>query len=179
MRYILPGIKTLAQHIQQLITDPNHYRPKQCATCGKSGLWCHGTYGLKADRENPSTHSLNPILIPRFYCPSCYRTCSVLPECIPPRRWYLWAIQQATLLAVFLGKSIYHSAREHLPSRFTVSRWFNRLVEQFHHHRFHLSAHLAQLGYTDSFEAFWQACFQKLNLSGAMCLLNQAGVVVP
>lgn len=179
MRDILPGIKTLVQHIQQLFSDPNRYRPTQCATCGKSGLWCHGSYERKADRENPGSHSLNPILIPRFYCPSCRHTCSVLPECIPPRRWYVWVVQQAALLVVFSGKSSYYSARCHLPSRFTVRRWLNRLVEQFHDHRFHLSAYLAQLGYADSFGAFWQACFEKLSLSGAMCLLNQAGVIIP
>lgn len=179
MRHILPGIITLVQHIQLLFSDPNHYRPKQCATCGKSGLWCHGTYARKADRENPATDSLNPILIPRFYCSSCCHTCSALPECIPPRRWYLWTIQQAALLVVFSGQSIYFSARHSLPSRFTVRRWLDHLTEQFHLHHFHLRTHHATLGYADSFEVFWRACFTQLSLSGAMCLLNQSGVMVP
>ena len=179
MRYIVPGIQTLGQHIHHLFSDPNHYRPKLCSSCGKSGLWCHGTYERKADRERPSSDSLNPILIPRFYCSNCRHTCSTLPECIPPRRWYLWSIQQATLLFILSGHSIYHSSRVHLPSRFTVSRWFNRLVEQFHHHRFHLSSYLPQLGYTDSFASFWQTCLTQLSLEGVMCLLNQTGLIVP
>jgi len=179
MRPIVSGITTLVQHMQQLFVDPDRYRPKQCVSCGRAGLWCHGSYERQSDRENPSASSLNPILIPRFYCPDCCHTCSTLPECIPPHRWYLWSIQQAALLIVLSGKSIHHSARHCLPSRFSVSRWYHRLVEQFQHHRLHLSASLPSLGYKNNFATYWQTCFAQLNLSGAMFMLNQAEVMIP
>ena len=80
------------------------FRPKFCPHCGHNKLWPHGTYDRKADRSNSAEPTLNPIKISRYICCKCHRTCSQLPECIPPRRWYLWSIQQTAILLVLMGK---------------------------------------------------------------------------
>lgn len=105
MQVILSGFDCLNQHIKQLNEDPDCYRPSRCPSCGKAGLWCHGRYPRWPGRNLDDRH-LNPVFIPRFICPECGKTCSVLPECIPPRRWYLWAIQQMVLSAIVVGRSI-------------------------------------------------------------------------
>ncbi len=56
--------------------------------------------------KNNSDSSLNPLKIQRYYCPSCRKTMSVLPECIPRNRWYLWSVQQVILLLFVQGVSI-------------------------------------------------------------------------
>lgn len=179
MRDIIPGIKTLIQHIQQWRSDPERYCPERCRRCGYAGQHHHGTYPRKADRENAGDHNLNPVLIPRFYCPHCHHTCSVLPECIPPRRWYLWSIQQAALLWVLQGGSFSQAARTHQPSRRTIRRWVQRLAEHFELHAFHLRSQLAQLGRFEQLKDFWSACFDHFSLAQAMYLLNQSGVLIP
>lgn len=88
MRSILSNIESLYQHNQTRSDNIEAYRPQQCPHCGKAGVWRHGDYLRKADYENSGLESLNPVAIPRFYCPHCGRTCSVLPACIPPHRHY-------------------------------------------------------------------------------------------
>jgi transposase-like protein len=105
MRNIIANIEALAQHLKTFYSNPELYRPDACPNCGSSSLWCHGVYFRKADRSGSGETSLNPTPIPRFYCAACKRTCSVLPECLPARRWYLWATQQLVLLMVLSGLS--------------------------------------------------------------------------
>ena len=88
MYRILPGIDSLKQHREVLAAEPERYCPERCPHCGQAGLWAHGTYPRKADREGVGDESLNPVAIPRFFCPTCRHTCSRLPECVAPRRWY-------------------------------------------------------------------------------------------
>jgi len=54
MRHIVPGIATLAQHLKQIKEAPETYRPERCPHCGKAGVWGHGTYTRKSDRESRS-----------------------------------------------------------------------------------------------------------------------------
>lgn len=179
MKNILPGISTLDQHVKLVTTIPEDYRPATCPYCGKAGLHLHGGYLRKADRDG-SLPKDAIILIPRFQCPNCQRTCSVLPECIPPRRWYLWNdFQQVAIAAVLMGKSLAATAKKIIPSRHTVSRWFNQLYEKFDNHNNVLRQHIADLGRFSAFEDFWPACFAKISLSEAMLLCNGAGVNVP
>ena len=103
MHRIVNAIATLQAHLEKWAHTPQDYRPKQCPHCGLAGLWGHGHYDRKADRD-PGT--LNPIPIPRFFCRGCRRTCSRLPSCIAPRRWYLWSVQQAVLLCLLSGISL-------------------------------------------------------------------------
>ena len=86
---IVSGIATLHQHRETLGRAPDAYRPAACPHGGLGGLWSHGGYQRKADRAPRSLE--NPVPIPRFLCRGCQRTCSRLPACIAPRRWYDWA----------------------------------------------------------------------------------------
>lgn len=178
MVWILSDIVSLRQYI--MIFEKKEFADNErCSHCGKSGLWRHGSYARKADRTSKPRESLNPILIQRYYCPSCRKTCSVMPECIPPHRWYLWSIQQAALTLLLAGKSLRAIAQEIAPSRRTVGRWINRFKEQFHFHKDVLCTHAVDLGRTTGFTDFWQACFGQMSLAQAMRLCHVAGVFIP
>ena len=57
MDRILPGVCSLEQHQQCLGEEPERYRPERCPGCGKAGLWAHGAYRRKADREGAGAAS--------------------------------------------------------------------------------------------------------------------------
>jgi hypothetical protein len=95
MQRIVGSISSLAQHMIAVVTDAELYRPDACPHCRRAGVWRHGCYHRKADRSAGSGESLNPVPVLRFLCRACARTCSRLPACIAPRRWYDWAVQQA------------------------------------------------------------------------------------
>jgi len=179
MRKIVADISSLLQHIIELNKNIERYRPESCSYCGSMKLRRHGYYTRKADRENAGESNYNPVKIARFYCPGCRRTCSVLPECIPPRRWYLWRIQQSCIGLVLGGKSFIQVEKQTLPSRWTISRWINKLKEQFGLHTFHLKSCISELGHSNSFERFWKNCLEKMSLSKAMLILNNLGVIIP
>jgi transposase-like protein len=143
MAPILSGIVTLFQYLNVLKNEPETLRPERCPFCGKLHPWIHGSYPRKADRSCNGKESLNPIYIQRYFCSGCSRTCSVLPEAIPPKRWYLWQAQEAVLLLLLAGKNIYATAKEVMPSRHTISRWLARFVEQLHFHKDVLCNHRA------------------------------------
>ena len=98
MSRIVSGIDSLQQHIDTLRSTPEIYRPRHCPNCGHGSLWHHGYYSRKAGRRPESIDEcLNPIPIPRYLCSSCRHSCSRLPSCIAPRRWYSWLLQQQAL----------------------------------------------------------------------------------
>lgn len=179
MRPIVSGIHELFQYIRAIKDDPAQFRPEQCPHCGRQGLRCHGHYDRKADRENLANSSLNPIWIYRFYCASCRRTCSVLPECIAPHRWYQWKIQQAVVLLCLSNVSQYKVSQKLSASRFTISRWLSQLKSRFHEHACHLKSIFSWLGYTSGFIEFWQTYLSRSRLSTAMLLLNNCGIIIP
>jgi len=176
MALILTGSTTLEQHVSRLQSDPESYRPARCPHCGRAGPWCHGHYPRKADRD---TGHLNPIVIPRFRCPHCRATCSVLPECIPPRRWYLWAVQAVVLVGVLAGASLRRLSRALAPGRHTMRRWMARWRAGFPLHAFHLRNRLPELGRHPDMAAFWPATLACLSLGGAMHRLHLDGVAIP
>jgi len=176
MQHIVANLTTLEQYLKAQKETPEIFRPDRCPSCGKEGLWIHGSYDRKADR---SSGSHDPIHIFRFLCPWCHKTCSSIPELISPRRWYFWCIQQAALALVLAGESIAAVAREIVLSRHTVSRWMGRLKERFRFHKDVLCQHFINLGRTDDFAGFWPACFSKIPLSQAMLFCHVAGVNVP
>ncbi|MDP3706347.1 MAG: DUF6431 domain-containing protein [Legionellaceae bacterium] len=180
MRVILPDIATLEQYCFKQTTQSIELRPQECWFCGMAGLHCHATYERQSDRENKGRDSLNPVIIQRYICPYCRKTCSVLPECIPPRRWYPWPIQQAILLACLLGKSLNEISRQHIPSRSTCKRWWDWLQERFHDLAHELKSLFPdELGRCPDFLSFWSSCIKKMNLSKAMWYCHQSGVIVP
>ncbi len=179
MAHILTGILSLGQHILQLSHDPQAYRPPRCPCCKGAKLWPHGFYLRKACRLPSSKHANDPIQIPRFLCPNCGKTCSSLPECIPPRRWYLWSLQQAVLADLLKGHSLNKVCKRYLPCRQTCRRWWLQLQSQFVLHADRLRSRFVALGRLSSFKAFWQGCLDKMPLSKAMYLLHQDGVNIP
>ena len=106
MNRILGTITTLDQHIVELANGGDAYRPANCPYCQVGGLWHHGCYHRKADRSVAGSEPrANAVAILRFLCNACLRTCSRLPACIAPRRWYDWAMQQIVLLLLLTGGS--------------------------------------------------------------------------
>ncbi len=178
MATILPDILGLAQHIKTVISNAAFYRPA-CPYCGIVGMWAHGFYYRKTDRDRSSEHLLNPIPIPRFFCPHCEKTTSVLPECIAPRRWYLWEVQQAVFLQALLGKSLRAINLLTSISRSTCRRWWRWFQEKFLLHGSVLRSYYPDIGRHAEFGSFWLACLKKITLSKAMLLCNQSGVIVP
>jgi len=179
MPRILPDIDNLTQHLRLLIIEPERYRPACCLLCNSPFPWAHGSYLRYPDRKSPSKDSLNPIPIPRYLCSDCGKTFSCLPMCIPPRRWYLWKVQQEVLMLVIQGVSFSKIEEACLPSRVTVSRWWQWLKSMFASHRLHLCAQYPDLGYHDSLPSFWLACLGRMTLAEAMLCICQAGEVVP
>ena len=179
MVHIFAGILSLVQYIERLKHDPEKLRLEHCLCCGKSNPWRHGSYSREADRINPSIESLNPIFIQRYYCPACHKTCSVLPECIPPRRWYLWETQQRVILLFLLCGSARAVEQEERPSRHTIKRWVSWLRVQFKLHRDAICNYLPCFGLLTEPVSFWKHTFDKLSLSKVMHLCHVSGVSIP
>lgn len=177
MTWILSDFLSLAQYLvavqTQKISDTG-----RCQHCGYTILWHHGYYYRKPDRST-GTQSLNPLPIQRYFCPNCKKTCSALPECLPPRRWYVWEIQQIALSLLLAGKSLRAVAKEVTPSRRTLGRWINRFKEQLLLHKDALCNYITDLGRTSGLKDFWQACLNHFSLAQAMRLCHTAGVTVP
>lgn len=181
MPHILPGILSLIQYKNDI---EHHFkkelRPERCECCGKLKPHRHGSYPRKtAGGKNDSDASLNPIKIQRYYCSSCCKTMSVLPECIPQKRWYLWSVQQVILLLFVQGVSINKIAKISHPSRHTISRWISHFKVAFFVHRDTLTQVKTTLSQFISFNAFWKACLGLINLSEAMRLCHISGVYIP
>ena len=179
MAGILADIFSLIQYSESFRDKSKLNRLDRCLCCGSARPQLHGCYPRKADRSGTCNESLNPILIQRYYCSACQRTCSVLPECLPPLRWYLWVVQQAALVLLLAGKSLRAIAQEVMPSRRTIGRWINRFKEQFRLHKDALCSHTADLGRATGFADFWQACLDQISLAQAMRLCHVAGVTIP
>jgi transposase-like protein len=176
---ILPEIPTLSQYLESIFKDPNLFDSIRCEHCHYAALWRHGGYWRKPDRSNPADQSLNPVFIQRFFCPACKKTCSVLPECMPPRRWYLWDIQQAALELYLVGCSLRAIAAQLVPDRRTIGRWVKLFQERFLLQEDALRNRDPELGRASGFVAFWQACLDKFSLATAMRFCHASGVSIP
>jgi transposase-like protein len=181
MPHILTGILSLIQYKNDIESNFREaLRPERCECCGKANLHRHGTYPRQsAGGKNNSEASINPIKIQRYYCPSCRKTMSVLPECIPRKRWYLWSVQHVILLLFLQGESITRIAKTESPSRHTISRWVAQFKNAFLVHRDTLIRIKTALSQYVTFHSFWLACLDLMNLSEAMRLCHVSGVLVP
>jgi len=179
MSFILSEIITLRQHLESLEKSPECYKPKECPYCQEVIIWSHGYYFRKPDRLNSSEHTLNDVPIPRFKCAACQHTFSTLPECIAPRRWFPWSIQQICLELSLMGLSIRQLHHLFPIARSTISRWLDWLTHQFDDHRKALCVNVSTMGYYTTCSAFWRCWFMTRRLSQAMVLLHQADVSVP
>ncbi len=177
---ILAGFLSLIQYKTEVEKDLREkFRPKKCVYCGRKTPWRHGPYIRNSDRLNRSCDSLNPIFIQRYYCSDCGKTMSVLPECIPPRRWYLWETQQEAVLLLFLGSSARSVEQQVKPSRHTIKRWAAWLIAQFKIYKDALSSHFPSLGLFPEPIGFWAHVFEKLSLATVMRLCHVSGVAIP
>ena len=177
MDRIVGSIASLAQHLIAIATDVELYRPRACPHCQRAGVWRHGCYHRKADRSAGGGESLNPVPVLRFLCRACERTCSRLPACIAPRRWYDWVVQQAVLLLLLGGGSLHHCARCGGRDRRTVRRWRDWLRERSEEFSFFLRSRLPELGRLAEFESFWRNVIDELSLQQAMAWLDRELVV--
>jgi hypothetical protein len=168
----------------------SHTVPIIARIAASVAFWGHGCYERKADRRadgdlNPgkadrrADGDLNPVAVPRFQCPSCRRTCSRLPLCICPRRWYGWALQQQVLQLLIAGASLRRTAAIFALGYHTVRRWWRWLSTAHEDFYFHLRSRLTSLGRSVDFAAFWLACLQLMPLCEAMAWLDHDGVAVP
>lgn len=176
---IIADLLSLAQHKDTLETQLEAYRIKKCLHCGAGGLWRHGFRYRKSDRENPWEKTENPVPILRLYCRRCRRTCSVLPECIPPRRWYQWFIQSYALVECLAGSSFNKISQKINPSRWTISRWIHHFEDSFLEQALYLKTWDPSLGYYSSFEQFWSILLGKIPLSKAMFRLWASHCPIP
>ena len=179
MPHILPDILSLIQYKKEVECQfEEKNRPEQCECCGKLKPWRHGDYTRKAGRTDEDM-SLNPIHIQRYYCSACKRTMSVLPECVPPRRWHLWKVQQTAMLLFLLGSSARTVEKEVKASRHTIKRWVAWLLAQFNVHKDALCTHFPSFGLFTEPVSFWSHVFDKLLFSTAMRLCHVTGVTIP
>ncbi len=176
MLRIVSLIASLQQHLDKLERAPATYRPPRCPHCGLARLWGHGHYDRKADRN---TGKLNPIPVPRFVCRGCGGTCSGVPSCLPPRRWYLWSVQAAVLLELLSGASLRECAATSGRARSTVRRWRQWLQQRHEQLAFHLRSHRPEWGRAGSWQVFWQLALAQEPLCEVMAWLDRQGVTVP
>jgi hypothetical protein len=105
----------------------------------------------------------------------------MLPECIPPRSWYLWEVRQVIFLLLLAGTSIgrTHALNGSRVCRKTIKRWWRHFHDSFPLHSFHLRLRFPCLGRHAGFADFWNTLLSLRPLSSAMCLLHHEGVIVP
>ena len=169
MNRILASVTTLEQHLDAVATNSEIYRPRRCPHCGGAGLWCHGCYFRKADRRaSESAQSLNPVPILRYLCNSCKHTCSQLPACIAPRRWFDWVMQQLVLLMLLAGNSVRQCHQCSARARSTVRRWRDWLGVRGETFSFWLRSRFPELGRHPDQDAFWCHVMQGMTLMQAM-----------
>ena len=177
MHRIVASITTLDQHLETLGTNAEVYRPQACPHCRLGGLWRHGCYHRKADRS-AGGESRNPVAVLRFICRECLRTCSRLPLCSAPRRWYDWAMQQVVLALLLAGCSVHLCCRCTCRARRTVRRWRDWLDDRSERFAFFLRTRFAQLGRSADRESFWRHVLDSLSLGQAMAWLDR-DLIVP
>lgn len=172
MDRIVGSIASLAEHMIAVVSDAERYRPEACPHCRRAGVWRHGRYHRKADRSAGAGESLNPVPVLRFLCRACARTCSRLPACIAPRRWYDWAVQQAVLVLLLGGMSLHGGARCSGRDRRTVRRWRDWLAQRGEQFAFFLRSRWPELGRAADFASFWRNVIDGLSLQQGMVWLD-------
>lgn len=179
MQRIVSSIKTLEHHCRAIIDTPEVYRPPCCPHCGLKVMWRHGHYDRKADRGGHDGPSLNPVPVSRYSCSGCRRTCSRLPLCIAPRRWYDWAVQQAVLVFLLVGGSLHECSRcGRCLDRRTVRRWRDWLESRSDVFTFFLRSRFPEWGRSADGPPFWRAVLDHTSLADVMAWLDR-DLIVP
>jgi len=178
MNRILGTITSLDQHFDAIANGGDVYRPANCPHCRLGGLWHHGCYHRKAERSANVSESRNPVAILRFLCRACQRTCSRLPACIAPRRWYDWTMQQVVLLLMLAGCSLHQCCQRTCRSRSTIRRWRDWLHARSKQFTFFLRSRWPELGRTADPDSFWTLVINSMSLTQTMVWLDQ-DLIVP
>jgi len=83
MTIITRFLKNIPEYVK--LGKTNLYRPYHCKNCGYNGkLHYHGSY----PRNVITLLHCHVIYIPRYKCPSCKKTCSILPSFVIPYYQY-------------------------------------------------------------------------------------------
>jgi len=178
MHRIVATVTSLEQHLRLLVDEPERYRPPACPRCGLGKLWRHGCYRRKAERGAGASAARNPVPVPRFLCPGCEHTCSRLPVCIAPRRWYNWVIQQCVLCCLAAGGSLHAAARSCQVARHTARRWGAWLIQRGEQFAFFLRSRAPEWGRVSDSAAFWRARLAERQLPELMAWLDR-DLIVP
>jgi len=174
MQRIVSSITAFEQHFLAVLQTPWIYRPPACPHCGSSVLWRHGCYHRKADRRHRhGCRSCNPVPILRYLCPGCWCTCSRLPLCVAPRRWYDWAVQQAVLQFVLSGGSLQCCSRCMCLDRRTVRRWRDWLNARSETFAFFLRSRFPEWGRSPDGPSFWRQVLDSMPLAKVMAWLDR------
>jgi len=177
---ILPNISSLVQYQKLIAENSERLWPKNCPECNQDHFIRKGCYCRKPNyTKAPDEKRIDPVPILRYYCKNCNITFSALPECLPPRRHYIWDEQQAVVEPVLQGESYYKVDKNRKPSRWTISRWFRRLIEQERLHLDCFRALMPELGRLSYFATSWLQLFAQRSLAQLMRILHQAGIPVP
>lgn len=178
MHRIVSTITSLKQHFQAVEHNPDVYRPPKCPHCGLNVMWRHGCYHRKADRDGSADFTYNPVPICRYCCSGCRRTCSRLPLCISPRRWYNWAVQQEVLLHLLCGWSLHQCNWWTCLDRRTVRRWRDWLHVRHDEFTFFLRSRFPEWGRSVDAHAFWLKALADMSLWNVMAWLDR-DLVIP
>jgi transposase-like protein len=180
-RIILAGISNIAAYNTEL----SRLKERCTCSCGiANSLRSHGHYFRKLNRHIKGEQSLILVKILRFLCNTCHKTCSVLPECIPPRRWYVWEVQQNVIQKYLDGDGWNEISAEMGISISTCKRWCKWFLDKYNIYAAVLKNVAGNLGEilrdsADDFKIFWQKCFTNISLDRAMLLCHQSGVGTP
>ena len=177
MHRIVASISSLSQHHDTLAHDPARYRPDRCPRRGFGTLWRHGWYYRKACRA-PHGGGREPTAVPRFRCAGCGATCSRLPVCVAPRRWYDWRVQQQALRALAVAGSVRAAARVAGVGRHTVRRWRDWLTRRAAVLAFHLASRFPDWARVPDLKTFWREILVERSLAEVMTVLD-AHLTVP
>lgn len=177
MQRIVASITSLDQHLEALEANSDVWRPDACPQCRGTRLWSHGCYHRKADRGVGGKQSRNPVAVPRYLCRGCMCTCSRLPLCIAPRRWFDWAMQQTVLALLLAGCSVHRCARCTCRARRTVRRWRDWLGQRGETFAFCLRSRFAELGRSAEGDSLWRNVLDSMGLAQAMAWLDRELIV--
>ncbi|MGB0784412.1 MAG: transposase [Marinomonas sp.] len=179
MPIIISGFTSLAQYCLYMAKPKKPSKLPMCPQCHADALIKHGFYPRKACRAKDAELRLNPVLIQRYFCKACHQSCSALPECIPPRRWYLWDVQEDALKATLCGKSYQSIAKVLTPSRGTIARWVKRFKTQWHLYADHFRQYSPKLQRASEFQSFFSELLSVRALASVMLSCHQGKITIP
>lgn len=178
LRRILSEVASLPEHAKRLINQPEDYRPEQCPHCNHTHLWGHGHF----TRKPLGDCDIKVVEVPRWRCLGCKTTFSVLPSCIPPRRWYMWIVQQAVLVYLLSGgtqEQCFDDLAHLGPAPCTIQRWWRWLKRKNNEFSHHLRNLQPEWGRTADLREFWRVAIAEKQMRELMAYLDAQGLTIP